>query len=297
MLESKTLKSRFKSFLIISSVVISTTLSNAYAGTNDALSEKDIKLAKIDYSHLLKIKPVVSASPSKKKQTKATKASKEVFPSNCMKWNVGHINRKSVPFNAIIAEYSKQYRIDSNLVKSIITAESCFRVKALSHAGAQGLMQLIPATADRFGVKNSYDPKQNIRGGVKYLRFLHDYFNGDLKKMIAGYNAGEGAVTRYKGIPPYKETIQYVKNVLLTYDKLRAPSLASAKLAKKRLAQAKRDRLAKASLADKIRKQTARPTNKTKKVRHVYQPPRLGLKPGRGGWQYNRARARHLYKK
>jgi len=205
-----------------------------------------------------------------------------------------HLQNKYHPLIMIAAQ---NHQLEPAFIHAVITAESAYNHKAVSSAGAQGLMQLIPATADRFGVKNSYDPKQNIRGGVKYLRFLHDYFNGDLKKMIAGYNAGEGAVTRYKGIPPYKETIQYVKNVLLTYDKLRAPSLASAKLAKKRLAQAKRDRLAKASLADKIRKQTARPTNKTKKVRHVYQPPRLGLKPGRGGWQYNRARALHLYKK
>lgn len=289
--------------MIISSVVVSSTLSvSAFAAgagaKNNALkttlSEKELQLAMLDYSHLLKKNKVYSSKSGVSAATqKQIKIPAEVFPSNCMKWNVGHINRKSIPFNTIIAEYSKQYKIDSNLVKSIITAESCFRTKALSHAGAQGLMQLIPATADRFGVTNSYDPKQNIRGGVKYLRFLHDRFNGDLKKMIAGYNAGEGAVTCYKGIPPYKETIQYVKNVLLTYDKLRAP-LIKKRLNEKRLAQAKRDRLAKASLADKIRKQSVK---KTKKVRHVYQPPRLGLKPGRGGWQYNRARARHLYKK
>lgn len=270
----------------MSSVVVSTILSITYAGANDnlksPLSDKELTLALLDYSHLLKKKkPSVKSSTTKKQPKKRA----VVYPSNCMKWNVGHINSKSAPFNATISKYAKKYKIDINLVKSIITAESCFRIKALSHAGAQGLMQLIPATAARFGVKDSYDPKQNIRGGVKYLRFLQDRFNGDLKKMIAGYNAGEGAVDRHKGIPPYKETIQYVKNVLLTYDKLRAPLLA-----KKRLAQAKRERLAKI-------KQKNNSLKKSKRVHDVYQPPRLGLKPGRGGWQYNRARARHLYKK
>lgn len=283
----------FKAFLMVNSIVVSTMLSITYADKKQSLNEQEVKLAMLDFSHLLKNKKSPSVSSSKKKRSTPA----EVFPSNCMTWNVGQINRKAKPFNTTISKYAREYRIDSNLIKSVITAESCYRTNALSHANAQGLMQLIPATAERFGVKDSYDPKQNIRGGVKYLRFLHDRFNGDLKKMIAGYNAGEGAVDRYKGIPPYKETIQYVKNVLLTYDKLRAPLLANALLAKKRLAQAKRERLAKASLADKIRKRTIKPVKKTNKARPVYQPPRLGLKPGRGGWQYNRARARHLYKK
>ena len=82
-------------------------------------------------------------------------------------------------------------------------------------------MQLIPATAERFGVTDSYMPQQNIRGGTKYLRFLMDRFRGDLKKVIASYNAGEGAVDKYKGIPPYKETIQYVKNVMQVYSVLK----------------------------------------------------------------------------
>ncbi len=109
----------------------------------------------------------------------------------------------------------------SNLVRAVITAESCFKRKALSSAGAQGLMQLIPATAKRFGVRNSYDPKQNIRGGIKYLKFLLARYKGNLKKTIAAYNAGEGKVDHYKGIPPYKETRRYVKNVLKIYDLLK----------------------------------------------------------------------------
>jgi soluble lytic murein transglycosylase-like protein len=125
-------------------------------------------------------------------------------------------------------------------------------------------MQLIPATAKRFGVRDSYNADQNIRGGVKYLKFLKARFRGDLKKVIAAYNAGEGAVDKYKGIPPYKETKNYVKNVLKVYAKL----------------SPKKSRL-----------------KKTGRVRAVYQPPKLGNKAGRHGWQYNRRLAPHLYKK
>ena len=157
---------------------------------------------------------------SRSKRISSKKSRRRISSSSCILWNASKINDEANKYKDHINQYARQYRIDRNLIKAVITAESCFRVKALSHAGAQGLMQLIPATAKRFGVKNSYKPKQNIRGGTKYLRFLMDRFKGDLKKVIASYNAGEGAVDKYKGIPPYKETIQYVKNVLKVYSVL-----------------------------------------------------------------------------
>ena len=116
-------------------------------------------------------------------------------------------------YQAEIAAAAREFGVEEAIVRAIIHAESAFNPSALSHAGAQGLMQLMPATARRFGVADSYDAGQNIRGGVQYLAWLLKRFNGDLTLAAAGYNAGEGAVDRYKGVPPYSETQRYVQRV------------------------------------------------------------------------------------
>jgi soluble lytic murein transglycosylase-like protein len=110
------------------------------------------------------------------------------------------------------------YGIDPRLVLSVITAESNFQVRAVSSKSAMGLMQLIPETAERFNVRDAYDATQNIRGGIKYLRWLLSYYRGDVTLAVAAYNAGEKAVDRHKGVPPYAETRQYVKRVLELYE-------------------------------------------------------------------------------
>lgn len=123
----------------------------------------------------------------------------------------------SNPYLPLIHESAQRFNLDADLVKAIIQVESNFNPRAVSSKGCVGLMQLHPDTAKRFGVRNSFDPAQNIRGGVQYLRFLTDHFNGNLPLVLAAYNAGENAVRRHRGIPPYRETQQYVRKVTALY--------------------------------------------------------------------------------
>ncbi|MCG6861931.1 MAG: transglycosylase SLT domain-containing protein [Chromatiaceae bacterium] len=114
----------------------------------------------------------------------------------------------------MVRSMAPNYGLDANLVLAVIETESGFNPKALSPKNAQGLMQLIPATAARFGVENAWDPEQNLHGGMAYLRWLLDHFDGDVKLALAGYNAGEKAVERHGGIPPYAETKAYVERII-----------------------------------------------------------------------------------
>jgi len=109
--------------------------------------------------------------------------------------------------------WAPEYGLDAELVLAVIATESNFVTKAKSPKGALGLMQLIPATARRFGVKDTFDPVDNMHGGMAYLRWLLEYFNGEVDFALAGYNAGEHAVKRYQGIPPYRETVNYIRRI------------------------------------------------------------------------------------
>ncbi len=114
---------------------------------------------------------------------------------------------------SIIQKASEKYQIPEKLLQAVIKQESNFNPNAVSHAGAQGLMQLMPGTAKFLGVQNSFDPEQNVMGGAKYLRQMLDQF-GSMEKALAAYNAGPGTVKKYDGIPPFKETESYVRKVL-----------------------------------------------------------------------------------
>jgi soluble lytic murein transglycosylase-like protein len=122
----------------------------------------------------------------------------------------------------LVQQNADIWQVDPNLIKSVIANESSFNANATSSVGAQGLMQLMPETAASLGVKNPYDPAQNVAGGTRYLRGLLDRFKGDTRLAVAAYNAGPGAVEKYGDVPPYAETQGYVKNVLGSLEQYRA---------------------------------------------------------------------------
>ncbi|MEO8299213.1 MAG: transglycosylase SLT domain-containing protein [Burkholderiales bacterium] len=127
----------------------------------------------------------------------------------------------------LVKRIAPEFKLQPELVLAVMQQESGFNTVALSPRNAKGLMQLIPETAARFNVRNPYDPEQNIRGGMAYLRWLLAYFEGDVKLVLAAYNAGEGAVERYRGVPPYLETRAYVLRILATLGNWTQPFDAS----------------------------------------------------------------------
>ncbi len=133
----------------------------------------------------------------------------------------------------IIFRAGEKAGIDPRFIHAVIKQESQYNPKAVSSAGAQGLMQMMPATARRFGLKNPFDAAANVEAGTKYLKWLLERFDGDVSLALAGYNAGEGSVDKYKGVPPYGETQNYIKKIVASYGKTYHPILPpdDAKLA------------------------------------------------------------------
>ncbi len=133
--------------------------------------------------------------------------------------SLGELSTGNATVDGYIEEFSALFNIDPLLIYAQMSQESSFRGRATSSKGASGFMQLMPATAARFGVTNVYNPKQNIKAGVKYMRWLLDKFGGDMRLALAGYNAGEGAVVKYGNkIPPYRETQNYVARIMTHYE-------------------------------------------------------------------------------
>ena len=116
-------------------------------------------------------------------------------------------------FEPLLQEAAEYHRVDPDLVRAVVRTESAFDASAVSTAGAQGLMQLMPALSEELGVKDPFDPRENVFAGVRYLRWLLDEHDGDEALALASYNAGPGTVMRYNGVPPYPETEQYIRNI------------------------------------------------------------------------------------
>jgi soluble lytic murein transglycosylase-like protein len=122
-------------------------------------------------------------------------------------------------YNPLVTKVAGKYRLDPELVHTVIRAESNYDAFAISSAGAMGLMQLMPATALQYGVRNVFDPAQNIEGGVRYLKDLVTLYAGKTHLVLAAYNAGQQAVRKYKGVPPYPETRSYIAGIMSSYKK------------------------------------------------------------------------------
>jgi len=190
-----------------------------------------------------KIAPPIIDSRSKPLVKKTAQVSPSILNNSSLKNNVGLTAYSRVTMfagksmngfttgdsviDSYIVDSCVRYNIDPLLVYAQMHQESSFKLKATSYKGARGLMQLMPATAIRFGVRDIYNPKQNIEAGVKYMRWLLNTFGGDVALALAGYNAGEGAVMKYGNqIPPYRETQEYVRRISTRYNSITSPNIA-----------------------------------------------------------------------
>lgn len=143
------------------------------------------------------------------------------YTSSCGGLTSAKLDARARGYSELIGRYADETGVEPALIKAVMRVESCFDHKAVSRVGARGLMQLMPQTAADLGVNDSFDPAQNIRGGARYLSQMLGRFNNDLKLALAAYNAGPGAVERFKGIPPFPETQSYVERVRSHYERYR----------------------------------------------------------------------------
>src|SRR5436309_6960632 len=144
---------------------------------------------------------------------KAVEKDGGVFPNRSWRYDEARGPIFKSKFDKLIVEAAKKFDVDAALVSAVIKAESDFNAREISNKGARGLMQLMPATAERFGVANSFDPTENIYAGTRYLKWLLQTFDGNADLAVAAYNAGEGNVWKYNGVPPFRETVTYINRI------------------------------------------------------------------------------------
>ena len=201
----------------------------------DGSSFIDVPTAEIEHFEAAPPEPV-EASPSANNAKTAT-----LKPS--ANGNVASFpSRPVTDLSQVINEASGRYRLDPDLVNSVIKAESDFKVRAVSPKGAQGLMQLMPGTAAQMGVPNAFDPQANVDGGTRYLRELLERYNFDLVKALAAYNAGPQRVEQFGGVPPYYETRAYVARIVKDFNKKKIAQGKAAAPQKSNIAQKKSGR-------------------------------------------------------
>ena len=203
----------------------------AYHGANGERILTDKRIHNKHYRLVKTYKTLSKPKPAKKKvvnRPKLAQASKKTAKSKANVFQCGNtafISKQQKAYKNIIRSYAAKYGVEEALIYSVVKQESCFNEKALSRAGAIGLMQLMPATASYLKVKNPWNPEQNIHGGVKYLSRMLKRFKGNTKYALAAYNAGPGKVERYGGIPPYRETQHYVKKIMADYARMKSMGL------------------------------------------------------------------------
>ena len=223
-----------KKFLLSVTVICLLTISNYAQNTTRTFDNFDTRGGiKIVTPTVVEEKPVVKKSKKKRSKTMPVSDGYGVRQSTVYKnismssgRSLGSFTTGDPKVDRYIEESCRRYGIDPLLIYAQMHQESAFKKRARSHKGASGLMQLMPATARRFGVTKIYDPKQNIEAGVKYMRWLLNKFNGNLVLALAGYNAGEGAVMKYGwNVPPYRETREYVRRITARYARVGNPNL------------------------------------------------------------------------
>ena len=196
---------------------------NNISGENNAFNVPNVREVedKQDFQQILNAKELIQEAQDDNIQSDESYINLNRYQGVTTNSRLDNITDR-VKINKLIDEYSQKYGLDSDFVKAVVKQESGFNEKATSKCGAMGLMQLMPGTAKALNVNDPYNARDNIEGGVKYLKGLMDRFGGDMKLALAAYNAGPNAVKKYNGVPPYNETQNYVKNIMSMYQRIQS---------------------------------------------------------------------------